>query len=146
MNYDGGQRQRIMQKIFRIMMGVRDRESCRKYFRVLSILTLKLQYIFSLSLFVINIRHHFEANFQIHNVNTRTKHDLHHPLSQLSVFQNGDYYAEWHTCLNTSAIPNTKQFKLKLKNFLLHHSFYTLDECFNYKNSSFQCFRCLLLC
>jgi hypothetical protein len=29
---------------------------------------------------------------------------------------------------------NTKQFKLALKNFLLLHSFYTLDEYFKYKN------------
>jgi hypothetical protein len=84
---------RLQKKTIRITMGIRDRESCRKYFRVLSILTLKSQYIFSLSLFVINNRHHSEANLEIHNLNTRTKHDLHHPLSQLSVFQKGGYYA-----------------------------------------------------
>jgi hypothetical protein len=69
----------------------------------------------------------------------RTKYDLHHPLSQLAVFQKGTYYAGIKVF---NGLPgaikelshNTKQFKLALKNFLLFHSFYTLDEYFKYKN------------
>jgi hypothetical protein len=41
---------RLQKKAIRIMMGLRGRESCRKYFKKLNIFTLKLQYIFSLSL------------------------------------------------------------------------------------------------
>jgi hypothetical protein len=119
------------------MIGVRGRESCRKYFKELNILTLKLQYIFSL--LVINNRHHSGANSEIHNVNTRTRHDLHYPLSQLSVFQKGVYYTGIKVFnglpvsmkeLSTS----TQQFKQELKNFLFYHSFYTLDEYLNLKN------------
>jgi hypothetical protein len=42
---------------------------------------------------VINNRHHFKVNSEIHNINTRTKSDLHHPSTNLSVFQKGIYYA-----------------------------------------------------
>jgi hypothetical protein len=71
---------RLQKKSIRIIMGIRDRDSCRKYFRELKILPLKYQYIYSLSLFVINNRHHFKVNSEVHNINTRTKSDLHHPL------------------------------------------------------------------
>jgi hypothetical protein len=88
---------------------------------------------------VINNRHHFETNSAIHNVNTRTKYDLHHPQSQLAAFQKGTYYAGIKVFNGLPASikelsHNTKQFKLVLKNFLLRHSFYTLDEYFKYKN------------
>jgi hypothetical protein len=66
---------RLQKKIIRIVMGIRNKESCRKHFRELKILTLKSQY--SLSLFVINNRHHLEANSELHIVNIRTKYDLH---------------------------------------------------------------------
>jgi hypothetical protein len=76
---------KIQKKAIRIIMGIRDRDSCRKHFRELKILP--LIYIYSLSLFVINNRYHFDVNTEVHNINTRTRFDLHHPLSHLSVFQ-----------------------------------------------------------
>jgi hypothetical protein len=84
---------RLQKKAIRIIMGVRNRDSCRKYFREMKILPLKSQYVYSLSLFVINNRHNFKVNSEVHNINTRTKSDLHHPSSYLSVFQKGTYYA-----------------------------------------------------
>jgi hypothetical protein len=42
----------------------------REYFRDLKILPLQSQYIYSLSLFVINNKHHFKVNSEIHNINT----------------------------------------------------------------------------
>jgi hypothetical protein len=73
------------------MVGIRD--SCREYFRELKMLPLQSQYIYiyiyihTLSLFVINNKHHFKVNSELHNINTRTKSDLHHPPSHLSVYQ-----------------------------------------------------------
>jgi hypothetical protein len=43
--------------------------------------------------FVINNRHNFKVNSEVHNINTRTKSDLHHPSSYLLVFQKETYYA-----------------------------------------------------
>jgi hypothetical protein len=74
---------RLQTKAIRIINGITNRDSCTKHFKELKILTLKSQYIYSLSLFVINNRHNFETNSVNHNVNTRTKYDLHHPASQL---------------------------------------------------------------
>jgi hypothetical protein len=129
----------LQKKAVRIMMGLRCRESCRKHFKGLNILTLKSQYIVSLCLFVINSRHRFEANSEMNNVKTRTRHDLHYPRSQLSVFQKGVYYTGIKVF---NGLPvsikelstHTQQFKQELKNFLFCHSVYTLDEYFNFKN------------
>jgi hypothetical protein len=121
----------------RIVMGIRVRESCRKYFRKLKILPLKSQY--SLSLFVINNRHHFETNSEFHNVNTRIKYNLHHPLSHLSIFQKGVYYTGIKVFNNLPLTikdlsHNIKEFNLELGKFLLSHSFYMLGEYFKCKN------------
>jgi hypothetical protein len=69
-----------------------------------------------------NIRYNSEANSEIHNVNTSTKYDFHQPLSQLSFFQKGVYYAgiKVFNGLPVSIrelSPNTKQLKFKLKTF-----------------------------
>jgi hypothetical protein len=107
---------------------------CNKYDDdELNILTLKSQYILSLSLFVINNRHNFEVNSEMHNVNSRTRHDLHYPLSQLSVFQSGVYYAgikvfNGFPVSVKELSTNTQHFKQELKNFLFYHSFYKLDS------------------
>jgi hypothetical protein len=103
-------------------------------------LPLKSQSIYSLLLFVINNRHYFEVNSEIHNINTRTKLDLEHPSTHMAVFQKGIYYAGIKVFNNLpDAIKeqshNTKQFKLKLKNFLHSYSFYMLEEYFNYKTN-----------
>jgi hypothetical protein len=76
---------RLQKRIIRIIVGIRDRDSCREHFRKLKVLPLHSQYIYSLSLFVINNKYYFEVNSEIHNINTRTKSDLHLPLSHLSI-------------------------------------------------------------
>jgi hypothetical protein len=66
------------------MMGIKDRESCRDYFRKLK--------MYLLLLFVINTRQHFKINSDICNINTSNNLDLHNPQSHLSVYQRGAYY------------------------------------------------------
>jgi hypothetical protein len=73
---------------------IRDRESCREYFRKLKILPLQTQYIYSLLLFVINSRQHFKINSDMHNINTRNNLDLHYPQAHLSVYQKDAHYTE----------------------------------------------------
>jgi hypothetical protein len=125
---------RVQKRAIRIIMGVWDRESCRK----LKILSLKSQYIYSLSPFVINNSHHFEVNSEVHSIKTRTKSDFHYPSSNVSVFQKGTYYTGIKVFNSLPAsikdLPhNIEQFKRHIKNFLCSHSFYTLDEYFKYK-------------
>jgi hypothetical protein len=72
---------RLQKRIIRIMVGIRARDSCREYCRELKIVPLQSQYIYLLSLFVINNKHHFKVNSEVHNINTRTKSNFHHPPS-----------------------------------------------------------------
>jgi hypothetical protein len=118
------------------IVGIRGRDSCREHFRKLKILPLLSQYILSLLLFVINNRDYFMVNSEIHNISTRTKSNLHQPISNLSTHQKGTYYSGIKVF---NSLPsqikvlshNRNQFKSALKNFLYFHSFYTLDEYFS---------------
>jgi hypothetical protein len=131
---------KLQKRIIRIMVEIRDRESCREYFRKLKILPLQSEYIYLLLLFVINNRQHFKTNSDTHNINTRNNLDLHYPQSHLSVYQKGALYAGIKV-FNRLPVPikqlshDTKQFKMALKSFLYLYSFYSLDEYFNYNTS-----------
>jgi hypothetical protein len=63
----------MQKRVIMIIMGYGYRESCRELFKELKILTLSLQYIFCLLLFVVNTRDHFVSNSVNHNINTRQK-------------------------------------------------------------------------
>ena len=119
-------------------MGVGIRDSCREYFKLLNILPLSSQYIFSLLLLVVNNKNQFQMNSEIHNINTRNNSDFYQPLSLLTVYQKGPFYM--NIKLYNSLPPeiqdlshNIKKFKPSLRGFLHQHSFYTLQEYFNYK-------------
>ena len=123
-----------LQKInIRIIVGIRGRESCTEHFKRLKILPLQSQYILSLSLFVINNRGCFMVNSKMHDINTRTKSNLHRPISNLSAYQKGTYCSGIKVF---NSVPsqikalshNRNQFKSALKIFVYFHSFYTLDE------------------
>jgi hypothetical protein len=73
-------------------MNARNRDSCHQVLKNLKILPLKLQYIFSLTLFVAKNRGLYELNSEIHNINTRFSSDLHTPTANLTAFQKGPFY------------------------------------------------------
>jgi len=109
------------------------RDSCRDFFKQLQMLTLPSQYIYSLLVFVVKNRDLFLLNSQIHNLNTRHKHDLHLPSTNLTLVQRGVLYSgsKCYNCLplhikNLSG--DLRSFKRKLKNFLTDHTLYSLDE------------------
>jgi hypothetical protein len=88
---------RIQNKIVRIMVGVRNRDSWREYFKRIKILPLQplqSQYLLSLLLFVAENIDYFRLNSEIHGFNTKSKSSLHLPPSKLIVFQRGPYYSE----------------------------------------------------
>jgi hypothetical protein len=84
---------RLQKRIIRIIIGVRGTDSCREHFKKLKILPLQSQYILSLLLFVVDNGDYFKVNSEIHNINTRTKSNLHRPISNLSAHQKGTYYS-----------------------------------------------------
>jgi hypothetical protein len=131
---------RLQKRTIRIIVGIRDRDSCTEHFRKLKILPLKSQYILSHSLFVINNENYFKINSEIHNINTRTKSKMHQPLPHLSTYQKRTYYFGIKVFNSLRAqikdlSHNTKQFRSAWKSFLYSYSFYTLDEYFNYNKN-----------
>jgi hypothetical protein len=130
----------LQNKTLRIIMGMRDRDSCGEHFKKLKILPLKSQYILSVALLLVNNKNYFQTNTEIHDINTRTKSNLHQTLSHLSKYQKGTHC---FVIKVFSSLParikdlshNLRQFKSALRAFLYSHSFYTLDEYFNYNKT-----------
>jgi hypothetical protein len=77
----------------------------------------------------------------IHKRNTRQvlNLNLYQPQTHLSLYQKGSYYMgiKLFSCLPLNLkklYKDVKRSKLKLKEFLSHHSFYTLDEYIEYSS------------
>jgi hypothetical protein len=79
---------KLQNRIIRIMVGIRDKESCREYFRKLKILPLQCLYTY----IYIYIYIYIYMNSDIHNINTRNNLDLNYPQSHLSIYQKGAHY------------------------------------------------------
>ena len=127
----------MQKKIIRIMVGIRNRDSCREYFKSLKILPLQSQYLLSLLLFVAKNVDHFRVNSDIHDFNTKNKSNLHLPPSKLTVFQRGPYYSGIKAFNNLpthvkNLLQTKEQFKRALKDYLHSNSFYSLNEFYNY--------------
>jgi hypothetical protein len=68
-----------IQKIMRIMMGLKKRDSCRDSFKEIKILPLCSQYIYSLMQYIVNNMHFFTRNTEVHNIDTRQNINLFPP-------------------------------------------------------------------
>jgi hypothetical protein len=117
---------RLQKRIIGIIVGIRGRDSCREHFKKLKILLLQSQYMLSLLLFVIENGDYFKVNSEINNINTRTKSNLHQPISNLSAYWKGTCYSGIRVF---NSLPsqvknlshNINQFKHALKNLLYFH-------------------------
>jgi hypothetical protein len=124
---------KIQKRIIRIITNSSSRDTCQQLFKHSQILSLPSQYIFSLLVFVIKNREFFKPNSEIHNLNTRSNRNLHLPSTNLTSVQKGVLFSGSkiynHLPLNIKALSNdAKRFKSALKNYLIEHSFYSLDE------------------
>jgi hypothetical protein len=127
----------MRKRIVRIMMGCRKEVSWRNLFRKLKILALMSQYILSLMMFIIKNKNQFTVNSEIHIIDTRQHTDLHKPTSNLTEYQQGIYYSGvrvYNKLLSDikQLSDDPKNFDLKLKKFVYLHTFYSLDEYFQY--------------
>jgi hypothetical protein len=84
---------RIQKKAIRITMALKKRDSCRDSFKEMKILPLCSQYIYSLMLYVVNNRHLFTRNSEIHDIGTRQNINLFPPSTSLTRVQKGAYYS-----------------------------------------------------
>ena len=128
---------RMQKRIVGIMMGCRKEVSCRNLFRKFKILPLMAQYILSLVMFIIKTNNQFTVNSEIRNIKTRQHTNLHQPTWNLRGYQQGIYYSGVRVYNNLRShnkhlSDDTKNFELQFKMFLYLHSFYSLEEYFQY--------------
>jgi len=124
---------RLQKRVVRTFTNIRSRNSCTEQFRKLQILPLQSQYILSLLQSVINSSDIFEHNCEIHTNNTRDKTKLHLPHCRLTTVQPGAYYSSINDLpSNIKRLSHDKRnCETTLNNFLLTHSFNSLEEYFN---------------
>jgi len=127
---------KIQKRIIRIVMNSSRNASCWQLFKDLKILPIQSQYIYSLLLFVTKNKDQFLSNLQVHKINRRQTFDLYVPTANLTVYQKGVYYSgiKMYNHLPTAIkdlSDDKNKFKLALKRYLLHNSFYSLEEYFN---------------
>jgi hypothetical protein len=72
---------------------MKPRKSCRKSFKMMGIMTLYSQYIYSLLLFVINNKNLFTINDEINEHKTRVYKDIYMPAMKLTKYEKGAYIA-----------------------------------------------------
>ncbi|GFG29580.1 hypothetical protein Cfor_01706 [Coptotermes formosanus] len=131
----------LQKKIIRIITNTKPRDSCREIFKNMEIMTLYSQYIYSLTLYTINNKHLFNTNNEIHKYRTRYNNNLHLPIVNLSKFHKGAYISGVkifnHLPQYIKILANDQnRFKSTLKRFLYHHSFYSMDEYYEFKEDS----------
>ena len=102
-------------------------------------------YLYSLILFVINIKHLFELNTDIHKYNTRNKNNLHLSNANLTKVEKGPYIASIrafnHLLQTVKALDyNLQKFESELKKFFYQHPFYSGEEYPEYKEESIGVF------
>jgi hypothetical protein len=127
---------RIQKKIIRIMGNLRSRDSCRNTFKIMKILPFYSQYIFTILIYIINNRHLFITNQEVHNINTRSSLKFHVPGSNLTKFQKSVYYSGIklfnHLQSSIRSLANdTKLFRTTLTFFFCSNSFYSTEEYYN---------------
>jgi hypothetical protein len=129
---------KLQKRAIRKIMGARNYVSCREVFKLLKILPLSGQYIYSSIMFLVNNRNLFLDNVELYTIKTRNSHNLHPPLSHSTKHQKGVHCTGIRVFNHLppsikSTVNETKMFKKTLKKFLLDNSFYSIDEYFNFK-------------
>jgi hypothetical protein len=100
-------------------------------------MTLYSQYIFLLILFTVKNKHLFTPNKEIHKYKTRKNTNLHLPTVNITKFYKGPYISGTnafnHLPRHIKILANdTKSFTSSLKRLSYHHSFYSIDEYYEY--------------
>ena len=67
-------------------------DSCRELFKSMKILPVYSQYTFSVLMYVVNNKHLFTRNLEVHNHDTRSAKISHLPITNLTIYQKGAYY------------------------------------------------------
>jgi exonuclease III len=131
----------IQKKSIRIITNSKPKDSCRKLFINLKIMTMYSQYIYSTVLHTVSNKHLFTFNSEIHKHRTRYNSDLHLPIANLTKYTEGPYFSAIKIFNHLpdyikSLVSEQKRFKYALKEFLLQHSFYSIQEYYDFKHDT----------
>jgi len=133
---------KLQKRIIRVIKGARIRDSCREFFKILKILPLSYQSIFSLAVLVVNNKVYSWKilNYIISKLGI-TPIFINH-LHIITIYQKGPYYIGIKVPNNLPAqikvLPcNFKQFKTAVMYFLQIYPFYTSSENFSYNKNPF---------
>jgi hypothetical protein len=104
-------------------------------------MTLYSQCIYSLLLFAVDKKHLFTANNEIHKYNARNNNNLHPTLANLTKYNNGPYVSGIKVFSHLpqylkALVHNPEHFRSSLKRFLYHHSFYSMEQYYEYKENT----------
>jgi len=101
----------------------------------MEILPFYSQYTISRLLYVVNNKHLFTKNLEVHNHDTWSANNFRLPITNLTKYQKGAHYARIkifnHLPTNIKCVVNEIQvFKSALKRLLLSNSFHSIEEYF----------------
>lgn len=126
----------LQKRIIRSMFTLSYNTSCRPYFRQHGILTIYSMYILQAVCYVRkNINQFIKCN-EINKYHTRTGNNLYVPAYRLTQVSKGPFIASIkiynHLPQKLKDIDSFNSFKNSVKQLLLDHCFYSLDEFFNF--------------
>jgi len=130
---------RMQKRIIRIMIGCKNRVSCRNLFRSLEVLAFVSQYILSLTLYVVKKKNLFILYSENCTKSSRQFNNFYQPITNLTIYQMGVNYM----CIKIfHNLPpyikdisnNVRKFEICVKWFLHVHSFYSIEEYIQYKS------------
>jgi hypothetical protein len=129
----------IQKKSIRIITNSKSRVSSRQLFKNLKITMKYSQYLYSPILHTVNNKHLYTSNSEIHKYRTRYNNDLHLPNANLAKYTEGPYFSaiKIYNHLQKyikSLSSDQKRFKYTLKRFLCQHSFYSIEEYYDFKD------------
>ena len=83
----------------------------------------------------------FPTNSEVHEYNTRNNNNFYPSLCNLTKFKNGPYMMDIKVFNHLpqflkALVYNPKQFRTLLKRFLYHHSFYSIEEYYEYTENT----------
>jgi hypothetical protein len=123
----------VQKRAIRVLLRQGPRGSCREGFRKMGILTVPCLYIYTIILFVIRNHNIYQANNNVHKINTRKHKELHVSSVRLSSIKKGVHYTSVRIYNNLPhnihiLKDNINIFKQKLKDFLFSNAFYSINE------------------
>ena len=114
---------RIQIRIIRVMLGCKQRVSCRNLIKKLKILPLASQYVLFLMLVVVNNTNLFTLNSQHYATSTRQPNKFYQPMTSFTTYQNE--YTTWVWRYSTVFLSPWRKYPVMLENLKFAYKIFT---------------------